>query len=723
MSELPPPMVASEQGEDARFLVGRVFPVLDSLLDVVEARRYEEGVPPRRAHDVAIEAWRSLLVPCTGEREHALARIADQLSLSDHDLLILLLAAAPYLDVRFRERYRELQQSALADRCTVALALELLYPEPEQRLAHLPDFDPERPVFRHALATLEAPLHARDDALVDRMLCAPQRTVDLLLGRPRLDERVRAFCQVEDMDIAFEQVIAPEGRKAAVLGLLRHHTTYRRVARSMGFTRAIPYGRGIVVLFSGPPGTGKTLFARALARRLGRPLFRVFSDKLAETGEAIEPVVLGLFRDAMLYEAVVFFDECEALFQRRGSKLGFLLAELERFEGIVFLATNVPQTLDVAMDRRIVLRVDLEVPNPLEREQIWELHLPSEAAIAPDVDVPLLAHLYNFTGGTIKNAVIVALNMAIERNPAAPLLDMAVLRAAADSQIRFNLEDYAQRSRISLTLADLVLPPVEHAKVREVLDACRNKELVQNRWGFGARLATGKGVSVLFDGPPGTGKTLCAEVLAKELDRPVYRVHIPNVVSKWVGETEKNIAEIFTRAKATQAILLFDEADSLFGKRGEVHSSNDRYANQEVNLLLQEIERYEGIVILTTNLFGSLDDALKRRIQYRVTFPLPGPPERALIWQTLMPSQAPIAPDVDYAKLAGLFDFAGGSIKNAILRAAYRACADGARITMAHLIDAGRLECEAIGMVVRELRAKSGDPPAAALVASSPVIA
>jgi SpoVK/Ycf46/Vps4 family AAA+-type ATPase len=456
-----------------------------------------------------------------------------------------------------------------------------------------------------------------------------------------------------------------------------------------------------VLLFSGPPGTGKTLLARAVAHRLGRPLLRARADHLAEADGPVEEAIDALFQDASLHDAILFFDECEALFGQRGARLGTLLQAIEAFDGVLLLATNLPERLDPAVERRIVHRVDFELPAPAEREQIWEMHLPPEADIAPDVDIPLLSNLFNLSGGAIKNAVLAALSAAVDLDPERPTLDMALLRRAAEGQTRSKLEGLAERSRVNLRLADLVLPDEEHRKVAEIAAACRNKDLVQNRWGLGRRLTTGRGIAILFDGPPGTGKTLCAELLAAELGRPLYRVHIPNVVSKWVGETEKNISEIFARARSVQSVLLFDEADSLFSARTEVRSSNDRFANQEVNLLLQEIERSDGIVILTTNLFGGLDEALRRRIQYRVTFPMPGAAERARIWERLVPAETPLAADVNFERMGALYEFAGGAIKNAVVRASYRAWEDGGGLTQGHLIDAGRVECEALGIAVR----------------------
>ncbi|NUN15486.1 MAG: AAA family ATPase [Myxococcales bacterium] len=683
---------------NVRFLTVDILPRLHTLLSTLLPGQSVSV----QSHEAELDLWAQWLVQTDNGGEPALLTLADRFNLDVVDRLILCLAVAPYLSHSFVETYRQIQQSLLTDRCSVATALAVIEPHESRRLLQLGRFEPESPLFRSALLTLQPPGGSFGDARIDQLLCVPQRTIDAVLGRPKLDDRVRPFCAVEWGDVPLHRVILHPERRDEVLALVRHHTQYRQALRKYGFDEAIPYGRGVVLLFSGPPGTGKTMFARALSHSLQRPLLRVLSDKLAQTEETLEAVIQGIFHEAVLFDALLFFDECEALFRTRGSRLGLLLAELERYEGITILSTNMPQTLDTAMDRRIVYRMDFDTPDAHERLQIWEVHLPPEAPLANDVDVQLLANLFNFSGGLIKNAVLVALNQAISADPANPIIDMATLRKASESQLASNLEDFADRSKTKLSLDDLVLPIEEREKINEIIAACRNKDFVQNKWGLGTRLVTGKGISILFDGPPGTGKTLCAEIIARDLRRPLYRVNIPNVVSKWVGETEKNIAEIFNRAKATQAMLLFDEADSLFAKRTEVKSSNDRYANQEVNLLLQEIERFEGIVLMTTNLFGGLDDALKRRIQYRVTFPTPTAAERERIWRTLLPAETPLAKDVDLAWLAKRFEFSGGNIKNAIVRASYRAFADNGELTHEHLRTAARLECEASGILIQD---------------------
>ncbi len=270
-------------------------------------------------------------------------------------------------------------------------------------------------------------------------------------------------------------------------------------------------------------------------------------------------------------------------------------------------------------------------------------------------------------------------------------------------QLRNRLDDYAIVTRGRLRLSDIVLPDDVREQIAELLAACRNQRHVLNEWGFGERLVTGRGIVAIFDGVPGTGKTLCAEILGVELGLAVSRIDIPSVVSKWVGETGQRLQDIFRRARATRTILLFDEADALFGRRVEQSErATDRYANMEVNLLLQEIERYDGIVILTTNLFGALDDAVLRRVQYRVTFPEPDAAARGRIFRTLVPRGTPVDDDVDFVALGRESELPGGRIKNAVLRAAYRARQAGARaIAMTHFRSAASDECKAAGKLVR----------------------
>ena len=251
------------------------------------------------------------------------------------------------------------------------------------------------------------------------------------------------------------------------------------------------------------------------------------------------------------------------------------------------------------------------------------------------------------------------------------------------------------------TWEDLVLPDDIQEELRELISRVRHRKHVLDEWGFGRKVGKGTGLSALFSGPPGTGKTMVAGIIAAELGLDLYQIDTSRLVSKWIGETEKNLARLFDAASAGHAVLLFDEADSLFAKRTEVKSSNDRYANLEVNYLLQRMESFEGISILTTNLETSVDEAFRRRLAFRITFPLPEVEERERLWRAMLPAKAAVAPNLDFKALATRYEMSGGYIRNAVLRAAYLAAADGQMITQSHLQRAAVLEYTAMCKIIQ----------------------
>jgi SpoVK/Ycf46/Vps4 family AAA+-type ATPase len=220
---------------------------------------------------------------------------------------------------------------------------------------------------------------------------------------------------------------------------------------------------------------------------------------------------------------------------------------------------------------------------------------------------------------------------------------------------------------------------------------------VLGEWGFDLKLSLGKGVSSLFSGPSGTGKTMAAEIIANELGLDLYKIDLSGVVSKYIGETEKNLNRIFTAAESANAIIFFDEADALLGKRSEVRDSHDRYANVEISYLLQRMEQYEGMTILATNLRQNLDDAFVRRIAFTIHFPFPDEESRRRIWAGIWPESTPLAADVDLEFLARQFKLSGGNIKNIALAASFLAAADGSAVTMGNLFHATRREYQKMG--------------------------
>jgi hypothetical protein len=265
-----------------------------------------------------------------------------------------------------------------------------------------------------------------------------------------------------------------------------------------------------------------------------------------------------------------------------------------------------------------------------------------------------------------------------------------LLRATCQRTARHRLDGLAQRIEPLATWQDLVLPDPQTSMLRQVAAHVRGRHRVMHEWGFARVSARGTGVSVLFSGEAGTGKTMAAEVLANDLELDLYRVDLSAVVSKYIGETEKNLRRVFDAADESGVILLFDEADALFGKRTEVKDSNDRYANVEVSYLLQRMEEYRGLAILTTNLKNALDAAFHRRLRFVVQFPFPDQLQREDIWRRAFPPQTPVL-DLDHRKLARL-NVAGGSIRSIALNAAYQAAHENGAVSMRHLLAAARSE-------------------------------
>ena len=639
-----------------------------------------------------------------------LASMRGRAGLTEFELRCLLLAVAAQIEPSAANLIRELGQATFSRVLTVRLALDLFAPPGAARFQARQAFSPQSRLVARGLLAVGREHPDSADGLLSARFEITQPALRYLLGESDLADTVGKFARLESPNVDIANVIIEDDVARNVTELVTNHGRYREAIADWGFADLLPYGRGIVLLFSGPSGTGKTLLAQALASTAGRQLISLSGADLPEA-QGVDSALRDLFTEASLRDAFVLIDECDALFGRRDRRLSAAFQALEEFTGVVFLITNHPDQLDDALERRILYRVPFEIPSMELRLRIWNMHLPAGVPILGKLDLAGLASRYDFSGGTIKNAVLFAVNRAIAGEVERPHLTSELLEEGCRSQLRYKLETLTERSTTNLRLKDVVLPEQADTKLREILAACRNQTFVLNHWGFGERLATGRGVIILFDGPPGTGKTLAAEVLATEVGRPLHRVNIPEIVSKWVGETEKNIREVFRLARLSHSLLLFDEADALFsGRMAEVRSSNDRYANMEVNLLLQEIERFPGVCMLTTNHFGSLDSALVRRIQFRVTFERPGPPERLRIWQTLCPKQLPLGPDVDFGALARGIDMSGGEIKNALMRAAYRAADEPdlskRRLSQAVLVEACRDECAAAGKLVRV----GGDP-------------
>jgi len=319
-----------------------------------------------------------------------------------------------------------------------------------------------------------------------------------------------------------------------------------------------------------------------------------------------------------------------------------------------------------------------------------------DRGIAQGVDAAILANKFQLTGGAIYSVCREAAARAMlrDQNDAVSLPE---IESAARGQSSHGLCRLAQKIRCLHDWPDLVLPASCIRQLREVCSSERFRHVVYTQWGYDRRLAQGKGLNALFCGPSGTGKTMAAGIIAAELALDLYKIDLSSVVSKYIGETEKQLNQIFHEASSSNAILFFDEADALFGKRSEVRDAHDRYANVEVAYLLQKMEEYEGIVILATNFRRNMDDAFTRRMHHIIEFPFPDADLRERIWKGLVPAGAPLADDVNFGFLARQFELSGGNIRNVALAAAFLAAESGGNISMEHFIHGTARELQKLG--------------------------
>ncbi|BDI34259.1 ATPase [Capsulimonas corticalis] len=438
-----------------------------------------------------------------------------------------------------------------------------------------------------------------------------------------------------------------------------------------------------VIQLCGDDRDAKFAVAHAAAIAVGRTLSVIAPDALPASLGDWEPILRLWEREAALSGGALLVD-CDDLDGSETARGAAVTRLIERAPGIVFVAARERRTLRV----RPAVSFDVRKPTVDEQRALWRGALGDAYALNGHVE--LLTSQFDIGARTIRTASASALaqiGAAVDADPAAI---KQALWDACRTQARPRLDDLAQRIEGSACWDDLVLPEAQRLILRDIAAHVRQRATVYETWGFAAQGTRGLGVSALFAGSSGTGKTMAAEVIARELRLDLYRIDLSSVVSKYIGETEKNLKRVFDAAEEGGAVLLFDEADALFGKRSEVKDSHDRYANIEVSYLLQRMESYRGLAILTTNLQSSLDTAFLRRLRFVVQFPFPDPVQRAEIWRRVFPAGAPTE-GLDAQKLARL-TMAGGNIRNIALNAAFLAADEGTPIGMAHALRAAQSE-------------------------------
>lgn len=481
-----------------------------------------------------------------------------------------------------------------------------------------------------------------------------ERILHFLAGIPHVDERLMGL---------IEPIVPPDELTPS------HRAVAERMASAWGHMGE--GGQPLLLQLCGNELAGKRAIAAAACATLGLHLNAIPSYALPHAASDLDLLMRLCDREAALQGSVLLLD-CD----------GGEAADATR-ESVVTRFTEslaCPLILSAPERRRMGLRpsiaFDVRKPTSDEQRTIWRQALGGSAA-ARNGQLDAVVSQFD-------------LNAAHIRAVCSHVASSDSLWDACRTQARTRLDELAQRIEPTAGWEDLVLPARHMRVLREIAMHVRHRSTVYERWGFAAKGARSLGISVLFAGASGTGKTMAAEVLANELRLDLYRIDLSQVVNKYIGETEKNLRRVFDAAEAGGAILLFDEADALFGKRSEVKDSHDRYANIEVSYLLQRMESYRGLAILTTNRKDALDSAFLRRIRFVVQFPFPDNGQRADIWRRIFPAQAPTE-GLDPEKLARL-NVAGGNIRNIALNAAFLAADAGVAIRMTHLLHAARFE-------------------------------
>ena len=526
--------------------------------------------------------------------------------------------------------------------------------------------------FGLALAALDAPHWS---ALAPVMPLRRWRLVEfdesagVARGRLRIDERILHYLAgVNYLDARLRSLLRPVMPPTAMADV------HRAVGADVGHgIEMATTGDAPLVWLVGDDILGQGDVAAEITAALGLTLYVLRAGDVPTGHAEIEALATLWEREAMLLGGTLLVSCADDPLPAAAVRF------IEQLRGLVFVSASQPQPLE-----RPTLRFSVDKPDPVEQKRLWQQAL-GAGAIGLNGALDGIAGQFKLSARTIQaEGVQLVPILAASDQPD------RVMWSACRILGRSRLDELAQRIESVAGWDDLILPEVQSAMLRQIGAHVRNRLRVHGEWGFADKGARGLGISALFAGESGTGKTMAAEVLARELQLDLYRIDLSAVVSKYIGETEKNLRRIFDAAEDSGAILLFDEADALFGKRSEVKDSHDRYANIEVSYLLQRMEAYQGLAILTTNLKNALDTAFQRRLRFVVHFPFPDQALREAIWRSAFPARTPLGA-VDNGKLARL-NATGGSIRNIAINAAFRAAELEEPVSMAHLLHAAHFE-------------------------------
>lgn len=623
--------------------------------------------------------------------------LRERFSLDDIDLLLLWILAGLELDPTFKSALRANWDQPTVVYMSAGTIMRFVCGTQAERIHVLSRLSPSSPMVNAGLIRI-----ASNNTPVQPLyyeLVVAEQIIKLFSGIRSLSAAATQYAELQFPHFSEDTFLDPSHQKT--IDIIRNYLERPLPNQQPNLEREnLNFIPSLAFLVEGLPGSGRTTFIKIAASKLSRPFILIQGSQLNGLHPSdCEEYLRSVFIDAMLMNAIVCIrDVGPLLIEDRSATI--LARQLSLRPVICALCVELAVKTVPAIDPYITFKAKMDANLKDNAAAFWTQHLHLPHLNASDVDVRALSQRLALQPIQIQKATKLAYYQTEAGETDIPVSNRTLERAAAVQVIK-NIGNLAFVTDPEVDLSDVIVSDDIMERIKKIIGSAQNRRRVLYEWGLSKRIRRGTGVIALFDGDPGTGKTHSAEAIAHELGLSLMRINIANMVDKYIGETEKNLTTIFEQARPDMQLLLFDEADSLFTKRtSNVSKSNDRYSNMSVNVLLQLVERYEGVSILTTNLKNAIDPAFERRITYKIYFPMPKKPERERLWRYMCPPEIVTAEPIDYEWLSEL-EMSGGEIKNAVLTAAFTAATNGVLLSSEILYDAGVSEASAAGRVMR----------------------
>jgi len=605
--------------------------------------------------------------------------LSDIFHLNSFEVDVLLICLVSELKLPYEQIYSYLQNDLTKKRPTVDLVIKLLCQNIEEMIKARMNFSPGSPLLKNQLIYLSDNRNDDHSTLLSRSIKVDERIISFLLGFDEIDPGIKKFSTIINSKRTIKDLILP-GNDTALIDKIKWY-----------FQTNNPQ----IFFLAGPYGTGKKTVAEIVSNEFDMPLLIVDSKVLLEDGsyEMLDMVL----REAILQKASIYFEGFDAVVRDTNTKVSPLsiIKKMDQYPNWIFLSGGQSWEPPCVFNNHGFISLDLPLPVAKNRKILWDAFLDGYD-LSDDVDLDEISSKFKFSGGQIKDAIFTAGQVAKSRGDDDLAISLSDLYRGCKAQSNQKLSSMAKKIEPRYTWEEIILPNDVKEQLKEISSHVKYRETVYSDWGFDRKLSLGKGLNILFSGTSGTGKTMAAEIIGREVGLDLYKIDLSSLVSKYIGETEKNLNKIFKEAQTSNAILFFDEADAIFGKRSEIKDSHDRYANIEVNYLLQKMEEHEGIVILASNYKKNIDDAFLRRLHFAIEFPFPNETLRKKIWKNIFPKETPVNDDIDFGFLAN-FKITGGNIKNIVLAATFLAAGGSRIVKMEYIIKATKREFQKMG--------------------------